>query len=42
MLQKLEPLFTPSLGLTFLFSSCLGVLKLGQMGQESVVYREDD
>eukprot|EP00903_Cladosiphon_okamuranus_P012716 g11888.t1 len=42
IVQKLEPLFTPSLGLTFLFSSCLGVLKLGQMGQESVVYREDD
>ncbi|CAN0277025.1 unnamed protein product [Ectocarpus sp. 6 AP-2014] len=38
----LEPLFTPSLGATFLFSSCLGVLKLGQMGQESIVYREDD
>ncbi|CAN0098312.1 unnamed protein product [Pylaiella littoralis] len=42
IVQTMEPLFTPSLALTFLFSSCLGVLKLGQMGQESVVYREDD
>lgn len=40
--QTLEPLFTPSLGATFAFSSALGVLKLGQMGQESVVYKEDD
>ncbi|CAM9203363.1 unnamed protein product [Scytosiphon promiscuus] len=42
IVNRLEPLFTPSLGATFLFSSCLGVLKLGQMGQESVVYREED
>lgn len=42
IVTNLEPLFTPSLVATFAFSSALGVLKLGQMGQESIVYKEDD
>lgn len=40
--QKLQPLFTPALLATFACSISLGILKIGQMGQSGVAYREDD
>lgn len=42
IVQNMQPYLTPSLVGTFGFSVCLGVLKIGQMGQESVLYKEDD
>ncbi|CAM9658507.1 unnamed protein product [Ascophyllum nodosum] len=42
VVQTIQPSFTPSLVATFGFSSAWGLLKLGQMGQEGVVYKERD